>query len=76
MNREAIQLEKYLRTLRDRIEHEIETEHRHKCPAIYIIDAALDTVESSTSAETSYDLGLPSTLPSRSWCEDCGSCRK
>ena len=76
MNREAIQLEKYLRTHRYRIEHEIETEHRHKCPAIYIIDAGLDTVESSTSAETMYDLGLPSTLPSREWCDDCGSCKK
>jgi hypothetical protein len=27
-------------------------------------------------AETSYDLGLPSTLPSRQWCEDCGGCKK
>jgi hypothetical protein len=76
MNQEAIHMEKYLRTLRDRIAHEVGREHRHECIAIFIIEAALDTVETSTTAEVSYDLGLPSTLPSRGWCHDCGACRK
>jgi hypothetical protein len=76
MNREAIHLEKYIRTLRDRIENELGIIDRTKCPALFIIEAALDTIESSTTAETSYDLGLPSSLPSRQWCEDCGGCKK
>jgi len=76
MNLEAIHLEKYLRTLRDRIEHEVGDDHHNECPAIYIIEAALDTVESSTSAEISYDLGLPSVLPAREWCNGCGACRR
>ena len=76
MNQEAIHLEKYLRTLRDRIEHEIGDGKREECPAIYIIEAALDTVESSTSAEIAYDLGLPSSLPDREWCKNCGACKR
>jgi len=76
VNQEAIRLEKYLRTLRDRIEHEVGDDHREECPAIYIIEAALDTVETSTSAEISYDLGLPSVLPMREWCKSCGACRR
>lgn len=71
MNQEAIHLEKYLRTLRDRMEHEVGPELRGSCRTIYIMDAAIDTVESSTSAEISFDLGLPASLPSRDWCKGC-----
>ena len=76
MNQEAVRLEKCLRTIRDRIWQEVGRERRNECPAIYIIEAALDTVESSTSAEISSDLGLPPVLPPIEWCRECRRCEK
>ena len=74
MNVEAIRLEKHLRTLRDRVLYEIGPAVRDECIAVYVLDVALDTIETSTSAEISYDLGLPSTLPQREWCRHCKGC--
>jgi hypothetical protein len=65
MNQVAVSLEKYLRTSRDRIWQEVGRESRKELPAIYIIEAALDTVESSTTTEIASDLGLPPLLPPR-----------
>ena len=76
MNAEAIRLEKHLRTLRDRVLYEIGPEIRDNCIAIFVLDVALDTIETSTSAEISYDLGLPSALPAREWCRGCRGCPK
>ena len=76
MNVEAIRLEKHLRTLRDRVLYEVGPELRDECIAVYVLDVALDTIETSTSAEISYDLGLPSTLPQREWCRHCKGCPK
>ncbi len=68
----AIQFEKRLRTLRDRLEHEIGTENRSRCKAIYLIECALDAVESDTAAEISFEMNLPPDLPKRDWrCPRC-----
>lgn len=76
MNQEAIRLEKHLRTLRDRVLYEIGPSMRDDCIAIFVLDVALNTIETSTSAEVSYDLGLPSMLPQRDWCRGCRGCPK
>jgi hypothetical protein len=72
MDPAAIQFERRLRTLRDRFEHEIGSENRTCCKAIYLIDRALDAVESDTYAEISHEMDLPSELPKREWCKKCG----
>jgi hypothetical protein len=74
MNAEVVRLEKHLRTLRDRVLYEVGPERRDECIAVYILDTALDTIETSTSVEIAYDLGLPSTLPAREWCKNCRGC--
>lgn len=76
MNAEAIRLEKHLRTLRDRILYELGTEQRDTCLAVYVLDTALETIDASTSAEISYDLGIPATLPAREWCKNCRGCSR
>jgi hypothetical protein len=76
MNHEVVRLEKCLRTLRDRIWQELGSERHNECPAIYIIEAALDTVESSTIVEISSDLGLPPGLLLKELCQECKRCEK
>lgn len=74
MDERAIWLEKRLRTLRDRIEHELGRVQRENCLALYMINEAVAAIESDTAAEISLEMNLPPMLPSRDWCRDCGGC--
>lgn len=77
MNMENIRLEKHLRTLRSRMEMEIGIENIETCKAYYLVDTAVETVECSTTAEVSDDLGLSNPLPKRDWCRKCnGACKR
>lgn len=75
MDHAAIQYEKRLRTLRDRIEHEIGREQRNSCIALYYIERALDAVECDTAAEIAIEMDLPPETPRKEWgCKRC-NCR-
>ncbi|MCE5255145.1 MAG: hypothetical protein LLG45_13245 [Actinomycetia bacterium] len=74
MDHAAIQYEKRLRTLRDRIEHEVGREGHTNCIALYFIDRALDAVECDTAAEVAIEMDLPPETPRKGWgCTKCGS---
>lgn len=76
MNEYALRLERDLRTIRDRLRHEMRG-REDECLALYLVDAALDTVESGNAGESAHDLALPPDLPKRDWCRSCnGGCGK
>lgn len=77
MNEYGLRLERDLRTLRNRMRHEVKG-HEEECPGLYLVDAALDTVESNNAGESASELQLPPDLPKRDWCKNCkkGSCKR
>jgi hypothetical protein len=73
--RDAIYIEKTIRTARDRLEQWVGSENRSTCLGIYLLEEILDSVESATAAEMSDLLSIPPEPPKRDWCRGCKGCR-
>lgn len=78
MNLYALKEEKDLRTLKNRIEHELVKRGIDPdcCLTFFFVSEALDSIESVGAAESSYEMSLPSELPNRNWCkgDKCPGC--
>ncbi len=70
MNEYALRFERDLRTIRDRLVQE-KGEHSDECYALYLLNAALDAVETANAGESANELELPSSIPRRNWCREC-----
>lgn len=76
MNEYALRMERDFRTIRNRLRHEVRG-HEDECLALYLLDSALDTVESGNAGVSAHELQLPPDLPKRDWCRNCkGSCKR
>lgn len=70
MNEYALRMERSLRTLRNRLRHELRG-REEECLALYLVDCALDTIESGNAGESAHEMQLPPDLPRRDWCRNC-----
>ena len=63
-------MERDLRTLRNRLKHEMQG-NSDECLGIFFLDNALNSAESANEGESAFELCLPPEVPKRDWCKNC-----